>query len=165
MLILPAHSSRVVFPTSESPSPTAAQLHPPSQIRPFRRISMPSYPSVLHRNSVLSVSSLDSLAGSEESRPGVAISVSNPNIRLAKPVLVNGGRGQPLALESPKRQSARHSTSARSANDAKALKRKQVIDEFHATEGSYVNGLDLIYYVSVNCSVIPTTSLIHSSIS
>lgn len=134
------------FPVSESSSRTA--LQPAPSIQPFRRISLPNFPSVLHRNSIVSVSSFDSFPEDQETRPGMIISVSNPaNVRLAKPILVNTGRSR-HPIESPKRRSAKRSSSARPGNDAKVLQRKQVVDEFHATEKTYVDGLELIYSVS-----------------
>ncbi|KAF9451161.1 hypothetical protein P691DRAFT_400037 [Macrolepiota fuliginosa MF-IS2] len=137
-----AQLSSVGFPTSES-SRIAPQPIP--LIRPFRRISLPSFPHPLHRNSVASVSSFDSLPEAQQSQPWMVVSTSIPgNIRLTRPP-ANASKSRPISVESPKRRMGRRSSSVKPLDDAKALQRKQVIDEFYATEKTYVNGLELIY--------------------
>ncbi|KXN83956.1 FYVE, RhoGEF and PH domain-containing protein 6 [Leucoagaricus sp. SymC.cos] len=137
------HSS-IGFPASESSSQASSQPIP--QLRPFRRIPLPSLPSLPHRNSIASVSSFDSLSEDQRSRSGMAVSASNPgNIRQAKPIAANLSRTKPTFIESPKRRANKRSSSGKLTSYTRAQKRKQVVDEFVTTEKSYVDGLELIY--------------------
>lgn len=134
------------FPASESSARTAPQPTPLS--RPFRRISLPALSHMPHRDSVVSVSSFDFLPENEESRPGIP--TSHPtNTRFTKPFPSSSPtRTRPISVESPRRRAGRRNSSFKPADDAKALQRKQVVDEFYATEKTYVDGLELIYSAS-----------------
>lgn len=137
--------SSIGFPASESSSRVSSQ--PAPHIRPFRRISLPSFPSVLNRNSVASVSSSESLAEYQEARSGMVISVSSSaNVSFVKPVVpTNVSRTRPIIIDSPNRRMRKRSSSAKPTPHARIQQRKKVVDEFRATEKSYVDGLELIY--------------------
>ena len=134
-------SSSVIFPLSESP-----HKHAPSPLKaphlPFRRISLPTAPSLLHRVSVVSVASFDSLPeGSDASPPPTSARRSNYNGKL--------GKGRPIASESPRRRNRRkRDTSTKPADEQQTNKRRKVVREFYDTEKAYVDGLDLVYSVS-----------------
>lgn len=140
----------ISFPTSESFSWVSSQ--PAPHIRPFRRISLPSLPSVFQRNSVESVSSFRSSTESREARPGTAAAVLNSgNLCFTKLVSANSHCIQkwPTPTESPERHLGGRRSNAELTSDANFLQRKQVVDEFYATEKSYVDGLELIYSVRI----------------
>ena len=136
-------SSSVIFPLSESP-----HKHTPSPLKaphlPFRRISLPTAPSLLHRVSVVSVASFDSLPeGSDASPPPPSARTrrSNYNGKL--------GKGRPIASESPRRRNRlKRDTSTKPVDELQNNKRRKVVREFYDTEKAYVDGLDLVYSVS-----------------
>lgn len=138
-----ASASSVSFPASESssyPAPSSYQYVNRSTHLPFRRISIPSAPNLLNRQSVVSVASFDSLP--EERDPALA---ERNGIRKSK--------GRPPSLDAiGKRKSRRN---VRPVDEAKEAKRLKVIHEFHDTEKAYVDGLDLIYSV---CSFVSRAS-------
>ncbi|KAJ3575572.1 hypothetical protein NP233_g1000 [Leucocoprinus birnbaumii] len=136
-------SSSIGFPAFESPSKVSS----PSQMRPFRRISMPSFPSGVNRNSIASMSSTDSLTENNEARPGMVVLASSPgNIRFPRTsITTNISRTRPNSSELPKRRSRKRSSSAKPATDTKSQQRKQVVEEIRTTEKSYLDGLELIY--------------------
>ncbi|KAF5332282.1 hypothetical protein D9611_008166 [Ephemerocybe angulata] len=118
-------SSIVAFPVTES----GAQLVQPARgpHLPFRRISLPTAPTVLHRNSVVSVSSFEDTDGSP--------------LRAAR-----FRRPRPPSVESPMRRQRRRDGSSRPMEDASRLaKARKIVDEFHETERAYVKGLEMIY--------------------
>ncbi|RDB23827.1 FYVE, RhoGEF and PH domain-containing protein 6 [Hypsizygus marmoreus] len=135
-----APASSVNFPVSE-PSPRHA--HPVSHLRPphlpFRRISLPTAPSLMHRESIISVASFDSLPEEGESPSSSLASVAR-NIHHGKV----GGKGRPTSIESPRRRRRRDVTS-KPIDDAQEAKRRKIIEEFYETEKAYVDGLELIY--------------------
>lgn len=142
--------TRISFPTSESFSPVS--LQPAPLIQPFRRISLPSFPSVFQKSSIESISSLGSSVEGQEVRPRLTVAVHNSgNLCLSKLVSTNSHSTQTrlIPIESPKWHSRRHSSSAEPTSDINFLKRKQVLEEFYATEKSYVDGLELIYSVCI----------------
>ena len=103
---------------------------------PFRRISLPSAPSSMLRQSVVSVASFDSLPEDEAS----------PSLMRS----VNGSRGisgRPTSIESPRRRVRRRDSSVKPVENSHGAKRQKVVEEFHATEKVYVGGLELIYSV------------------
>ncbi len=53
-----------------------------------------------------------------------------------------------MSIESPRKRAGRRNSSLKPADEAKAQQRKQVIEEFYATEKTYVDGLELIYSAS-----------------
>ncbi|KAF9219952.1 hypothetical protein BS17DRAFT_788341 [Gyrodon lividus] len=118
--MVPGTSSPLVsFPTSESAP--AAPLPVPHL--PFRRISLPSAPSLAfpQRQSVVSFASFDSLT--EEQIP------AHQHRRAKRRSLNPAGRSH--------RQTQ--------ADDDRQAKRAKIIAEFYATEKSYLDGLDLVY--------------------
>ena len=137
-------SSSVTFPLSESPqkhAPSPSPLRAPHL--PFRRISLPTAPSLLYRVSVVSVASFDSLPeGSNASPP--------PSTRY------NGklGKGRPIPSESPRRRNRLRDTSTKPLDELQSNKRRKVVREFYDTEKAYVDGLDLVYSVSLPLPVL-----------
>jgi hypothetical protein len=132
-------ASSVIFPLSESP-----HKHAPSPLRaphlPFRRISLPTAPSLLHRVSVVSVASFDSLPEGSDGSPPPSARRSNYNGKL--------GKGRPIAPESPRR---RNRLRDKPLDELQTNKRRKVVREFYDTEKAYVDGLDLVYSVSLPC--------------
>ncbi|KAG2011267.1 signal transducer [Coprinopsis cinerea AmutBmut pab1-1] len=127
-------TSSVAFPGSDPAIKQIAQPRGPHL--PFRRISLPTAPTPLHRHSVVSVASADSVPEDAEaqqpSRPGGLRSPS---------------RARPLSVESPRRRTRRRDSSVKPAisDAARAQKRRKIVDELYETEKAYVEGLDLIY--------------------
>ncbi|KAA1477233.1 hypothetical protein DENSPDRAFT_578152 [Dentipellis sp. KUC8613] len=102
---------------------------------PFRRISLPSAPSQLNRQSVVSMASFDSLPeeGNASGAPTSAVNKS-PSKK---------SRSRPSSMEPQKK--VHRKREVRPVNEAKLAKRAKVIEEFYETERTYVQGLDLIY--------------------
>ena len=131
---------RIVVPLSVSfPAPDSAGAplvtHPRPPHLPFRRISLPAAPSsMIHRQSIVSMESFDSLPeeGSGTSQPIPILSKLPPR------------RSAPSAFDSPTRSRARR----RLYNDRNDDKRRRIINEFYETERSYFGGLELVYSVS-----------------
>lgn len=140
--VTPSLSSSVSFPSSESSYPASSVYHHgniSTHIPPYRRISIPSAPNLLHRQSVASMASFDSLP---EERP-LASS------EAALPPMKNGARkakGRPPSLEVMGRRYSKKKET-RPIDIVRESKRLKVIHEFHDTERAYVEGLDLIYSV------------------
>ncbi|KAH8119782.1 hypothetical protein DFH11DRAFT_1556530 [Phellopilus nigrolimitatus] len=136
-------STSFAFPSSESPNANTALPVPPSPQRrqhllSFRRISLPTPPTLLNRQSSASLTSYDSFP--EESAG------ESPAQHSA--VVRNAGRKalhRPFSIEANQRQRRRRD-SAKPLDVNKAAKRRQIITEFHDTERAYVEGLDLIYF-------------------
>ncbi|TFK23230.1 hypothetical protein FA15DRAFT_757435 [Coprinopsis marcescibilis] len=120
----------VAFPASDSGHKQIAQPRGPHL--PFRRISLPTAPTLLHRQSVVSVLSIDSLP---EDR-GIYARTGG----LRSPT-------RPMSVESPRRRNRRRESSVKPPGDdaGRLAKRRKIIDEFFETEKAYVEGLDLIY--------------------
>ena len=138
----PSLSSSVSFPSSESSYPASSIYHydnVSTHMPPYRRISMPSAPNLLHRQSVASMASFDSLP---EERP---LASSEAALSVMKNV-AKKARSRPPPLEMMGRRYSRKKE-ARPIDAAKESKRLKVIHEFHDTERAYVEGLDLIYSV------------------
>ncbi|EDR05249.1 uncharacterized protein LACBIDRAFT_303559 [Laccaria bicolor S238N-H82] len=128
-----APPSSVNFPGSEAGIRPIQSPHRSTYL-PFRRISLPSAPSLVHRQSVVSVASFDSLPEDEAS----------PSLMRN----VNGSRGlsgRPTSVESPRRRVRRRDSSVKPVDNSRSAKRQKVVEEFHATEKAYVDGLELIY--------------------
>ncbi|KAL4259511.1 FYVE-type domain-containing protein [Pleurotus pulmonarius] len=117
-------NSFVNFPTSE-PAGKPAQPTPRPPHLPFRRISLPTAPSLTQRDSIVSVASFDSLP-EEDAFHGT------PSGAFTK----SKHRG-----EGPRKSHKR----AKPVDEAREAKRRKVIDEFYQTERAYVDGLELIY--------------------
>ncbi|KAF8159873.1 hypothetical protein B0H34DRAFT_705183 [Crassisporium funariophilum] len=127
----------VTFPVSESPQKKqGSPLKPPHL--PFRRISLPTAPSLLHRVSVVSVASFDSLPEDADGSP------QSPRSGM-KSFSGKGAKGRPISSESPRRRNRTRDASVKPFDDRLALKRRKVVREFHETEQAYVDGLELIY--------------------
>ncbi|KAI5118054.1 hypothetical protein M0805_005901 [Coniferiporia weirii] len=130
------------FPSTEVPDASHVVPTPPSPQRrqhllSFRRISLPTAPSLLNRRSSASLTSFDSFP--EENTGGSVL--DNP------PAHGHGGRRaphRPFSLEINRRP-RRRKDSARPLDESKAAKRRKIIAEFYGTERAYVEGLDLIY--------------------
>jgi FYVE/RhoGEF/PH domain-containing protein 5/6 len=102
---------------------------------------LPTAPSLMHRESVISVASFDSLP--EEGEPsGSSIPAVIRNVHPVKT-----GKGRPTSIESPRRR-RRREVAVKPVDDARESKRRKVIEEFFETERAYVDGLELIYSVS-----------------
>ncbi|KAF8074617.1 hypothetical protein FPV67DRAFT_589035 [Lyophyllum atratum] len=134
-----APPSTVSFPVSEA-SPKNSQpvphLRPPHL--PFRRISLPTLPNKMHRESMISVASFDSLP-EEGEPPGPSLPAVLRHVHPRK-----SGNGRPMSTESPRRR-RRRDVPMRPADDAMETKRGKVIGEFFETERAYLDGLELIY--------------------
>ncbi|KAJ6621508.1 hypothetical protein B0H10DRAFT_2017589 [Mycena sp. CBHHK59/15] len=122
-------SYAVDFPSTDKNFQPAPRPRPPHL--PFRRISLPSNP---RRESVVSVASFDSL-------PEEGDSPSSPAFPAFPAVMRN--------VNPPRRSKVRPMSSnrrlARPLDDAREAKRRKVIQEFYATEKTYVDGLEMIY--------------------
>ena len=140
-------ASSVTFPVSESPQKQSKVPPPISRPPhlPFRRISLPTAPSIAYRESVFSIVSVDSLPEDDEQLP---------HPRMA-PVTIGGvksnGEGRTtrqISIESPRKRKRTRDSTSKPPNDKLLMKRKRIVDEFYETEVAYVDGLDLIYNVS-----------------
>jgi FYVE, RhoGEF and PH domain containing 5/6 len=112
----------VAFPGSE---PVPKQPEQPRPHLPFRRISLPTAPTILHRHSVVSVASFDSHPEEE----GQQSALRSPGKRRTR-------------LESPRRRER-----STKPDPSRLLKRRKIVDELYETEKTYVEGLDLVYTV------------------
>ena len=134
-------TAMVSFPSSQS-RPTSglfmAEVVPlPTQHLPFRRISLPTAPSVLHRQSVVSTASFDSLAEDGPAFQPSALSASKGPQRVLK------------TRQSSLEPARRRRREVRIIDEQKDSRRRKVIEEFFETERTYVEGLELIYSVSI----------------
>ncbi|KZP11136.1 hypothetical protein FIBSPDRAFT_837909 [Athelia psychrophila] len=129
--------SSVSFPASESSAPTSYYHQAGRSTHlPFRRISIPSAPNLLHRQSVVSVASFDSLPEEQQSAAGGLGAERNGQRRQ---------KGRPPSLDAIGKRNSKRSMNMRPVDEAKEAKRLRVIREFYDTEKAYVEGLDLIY--------------------
>jgi FYVE/RhoGEF/PH domain-containing protein 5/6 len=107
---------------------------------PFRRISIPTVPSLVNRQSIVSVVSIDST-------PEDCIATG-----MAGPISKSGGVARKKAGHNAHEDNARKSRRKellKPISEARDTKRRQVVSEFLETERAYVHGLDLIYSVSL----------------
>ncbi|KAH9926413.1 uncharacterized protein B0H18DRAFT_1118913 [Fomitopsis serialis] len=133
-------AAMVDFPSSSELSSSQSDLRyqrPPHL--PFRRISLPSAPNLLHRQSVVSTASFDSLP-EEDSAPGSASSPATPTV--IRNATRSPGR-RPSSVDVARK--ARRRSQMRLIDEHREAKRRKVINEFYETERSYVDGLELIY--------------------
>ncbi|KAF8877905.1 hypothetical protein BD779DRAFT_1556237 [Infundibulicybe gibba] len=126
--------STVNFPTSDPTPKPVIHARPPHL--PFRRISLPTAPSLMHRESVVSVASFDSLPEEE----GVPVTPLSSSPRSAHPP--RKARGRMSSNDSPRKNRRRE---GRPVDNAREAKRRKLVDEFYDTERTYVDGLELIY--------------------
>lgn len=142
LCIVGSTSSGVSFPSFDPPSRNVqpiAHMRPPHL--PFRRISLPTAPTLMHRESIVSVASFDSLP--EE---GDAPLPTVPAImRITHSPRKNKAR--PPSVESPRKAHRRRDTGVRHNDEARTSKRRKIIEEFYETERAYVDGLELVYSV------------------
>ena len=142
-VVVPA-ACTVDFPSSD-PSPPlvtrpTTQAIPPHL--PFRRISLPTPPTLNHRESVPSISSYDSLPGEGHGAP------TSGSSNLLIPVVVRNANAARKSKPLP--EGARRGNKKREprvVNEARESRRQKVIQEFYETEKAYVGGLDLVYSV------------------
>ncbi|KZT01190.1 uncharacterized protein LAESUDRAFT_731561 [Laetiporus sulphureus 93-53] len=140
----PPPASMVDFPSS-SESHLSSSLsnsdvhHSRLPHLPFRRISLPSAPNLLHRQSIVSTASFDSLP-EEGVKPVAPVPAFTPAVirNATKPP-----RHRPSSLDIARKAPRR--SQMRPVNERREAKRKKVINELHETEKSYVDGLELIY--------------------
>ncbi|TFK56922.1 hypothetical protein OE88DRAFT_73335 [Heliocybe sulcata] len=135
-----APASTVSFPSEELippySHPPSSYLHRPPHL-PFRRISLPTAPSVGNRQSVASLASFDSLP-EDQAVPGASMPVVLKNaVKKSKP--------RPTSLEVQRRSRKKEKEKDKGLEEARQAKRRKIIHEFYETERSYVDGLDLIY--------------------
>jgi hypothetical protein len=137
-------ASSVAFPASDPVGVARQAPLPRPPHLPFRRISLPSAPTLLHRNSVLSVSSVED----------GELSPHRPSRTRRQ-------------LDSPVRRPKRREGSSRPGDPSRQAKARRIVDEFHETEKAYVKGLEMVYSVSVLqtgvvLSLTPNSALPHS---
>ena len=141
------------FPTTDPPGSSHAIPPQPSPQRrqhllSFRRISLPTPPSLVNRKSTASLASYDSFPeenGSGESTlayPPVSVITKNA---IAHRKMIH----RPFSLDPNKRVRKRRD-STKPLDESKAARRRKIIAEFYDTERVYVQGLDLIYSVGYN---------------
>lgn len=137
-------STSFTFPSTESAGATPSVPAPSPQRRKpllsFRRISLPTAPTLLNRQSSASLTSYDSFP--EETAAGAGPVEPTPAHRNAGNKLIN----RPFVADGNKRIRKRRD-STRPQDEGKAVKRRKIIVEFYETERAYVDGLDLIYSV------------------
>ncbi|KAL4243332.1 hypothetical protein ABKN59_011364 [Abortiporus biennis] len=127
----------VDFPATDARPPSAYNYSPDRHSQshlPFRRISLPTPPNLLHRQSVVSTASFDSLA--EEGPPLASFMTVNKGAN-------NSPRHRLTSIEGGRRGGRRREPKV--LDDQREAKRRKIIDEFYETEKSYVDGLELIY--------------------
>lgn len=134
--------SKFAFPSTDPHASAIAVPHSPQRrqhLLSFRRISLPTPPALLNRQSSTSLQSFDSF-------PEEGVHVTP----IHKPGAAKNGarRGlqRPFSMDMSKRQRSRKD-SFKPPDDTKAVRRRRIIAEFYDTERAYVEGLDLIYSV------------------
>ncbi|KAJ7588253.1 hypothetical protein C8J56DRAFT_1014515 [Mycena floridula] len=132
--------STVAFPSSSDPvaKPVQATPYPRPPHLPFRRISLPTAPTLMHRQSIVSVASFDSLP-EEELSPISPVPALMRNVNAGR-----RNRAWPGSSEGNRRGNRRREPRPQS-DSVQEPKRQKVIQEFYETEKAYVDGLELIY--------------------
>ncbi|KAH8822630.1 hypothetical protein DL96DRAFT_1618534 [Flagelloscypha sp. PMI_526] len=131
-------ASTVSFPSTSSPEQLSPQVQPPTRHLPFRRISLPTAPTLIHRP--VSVGSFPE----EETESSSSSSTPLQPHRLS----VEAPRQRPESVAVPRSKLNKIAVSFKassSVDEQKLAKRNKIIDEFYDTEKVYVTGLDLIY--------------------
>ena len=135
----------VDFPSSSEHATSQPDVHyQRPQSLPFRRISLPSAPNLLNRQSVVSTASFDSLP-EEPAAPGSVVTPATPAV--IRHATRSPGR-RPSSIDVSRK--ARRRSQMRAIDEQREAKRRKVINEFHETEKSYVDGLELIYSVRMS---------------
>lgn len=139
--VLDNRNAMVDFPSSGTPVPSGDPSIPLPQHLPFRRISFPTSTRniPIRPLSVVSTASFDSDNSHLASSPG-----KSP---------ARGPRNRPLSVEANKRVSRRREVKSVVIDEQRDAKRRKIINEFYETERTYVEGLDLIYSVSLQLTV------------
>ena len=144
----------VSFPSTDVPStrppPNTSQPH-----LPFRRISLPTPPSPKFRESLVSVTSVDSFP--EESPMLGTSSTSSSHIGSVVRKPTSSGASSSVEANRRKRRDLRR------VDEAREAKRRKVIHELYETEKAYVDGLELIYSVGPLVISSPPVEFITSS--
>ena len=139
------NESPIAFPSSDPPHVSRGVPLPSPQRRQhllsFRRISTPTAPTLINRPSSTSIRSNES--HETNSSPNVASGSSPSRSSVAK--LVH----RPFSLDSKQKSPRKRRESAKLLDISRAVKRSKIIFEFYDTERTYVDGLDLIYSVSI----------------
>ncbi|KAI0082147.1 hypothetical protein K474DRAFT_1655490 [Panus rudis PR-1116 ss-1] len=130
MVDFPSQDARVSALAPQVPDTRCQPSH-----LPFRRISLPSAPSLLHRHSVVSTASFDSLP---EDRP-----LSPPPL----PPAIREEAAPVISRSSSAEASRRHGRrrEVKILDQQRIAKRRKITEEFLDTERTYVDGLELIY--------------------
>lgn len=127
----------VDFPMSDSPQSAThpPDLPAPAPHLPFRRISLPSAPNLIQRQSIVSTVSIDSIPEGPRSAPLTRGASRGP-------------RHRPSSIEAARRNRRREVKSV-VLDEQREAKRRKVVHELYETERTYVDGLELIYSVRV----------------
>ena len=134
----------IAFPSSGQdllPSASVDALQNRSTYLPFRRISLPSAPSLQLQQNRLSIASLASFDSLPEEGPPRAPPATPAVIRNA----VRAPKLRPSSVDMHRRAVRRKES--RMVNGQREGKRRKVITEFYETEKSYLDGLELIHSV------------------
>ncbi|KLO20105.1 hypothetical protein SCHPADRAFT_992213 [Schizopora paradoxa] len=133
--------AKVAFPSTDSlnasPAPSPHRRQP---LLSFRRISLPSAPTLLNRQSSASLASFESFPEETTGSPGTSAPSSSP---LAQKGPIRRTSNRPLSFDNKARIRKRRDTLQ--VDENKLARRKKIISEFYVTERAYVEGLDLIY--------------------
>ncbi len=134
---------KVAFPSTDpfnaSPAPSP---HRRQTLLSFRRISLPTAPTLMNRQSSASLASFDSFPEEGTGSPGTSAPSSSP---LAQKTPARRTSNRPLSFDNKARIRKRRDTLQ--VDESKLARRKKIISEFYVTECAYVEGLDLIYTV------------------
>jgi hypothetical protein len=135
------------FPSSDPDTASPISPQPLATHLPFRRISLPPTPNVnFNRQSVTSLASFESISEHGASRSSIASPTKKSQSRRT-------------ALEA--RRKGVRKRGHRVPDEETEAKRRKVIEEFHETERTYVQGLDLIYEVSFPLNLALILSVHH----
>ena len=138
------------FPSADSDTSSAVlsiSPHPLATHLPFRRISLPTTPNInLNRQSVASLASFESLSEHGVSRS----SITSPTKKT---------QSRRTTLEARRKGVRRRGY--RAPDEEAEAKRRKVIEEFYETERTYVQGLDLVYEVSLICELLSSSLTIY----
>jgi hypothetical protein len=128
---------QLLFPSMDPDSASVSSPVSPVTHLPFRRISLPTAPNLnlnSNRQSVVSLASFESLP--ERGAPQSMIASPTRKVKSRRPSIEAHRRGVRRRGHQPH-------------DKERDAKRSKVIQEFYDTERTYVQGLDLIYEVSL----------------
>lgn len=136
--ILDNRNGMVDFPSSGPPIISGDPHIPLPQHLPFRRISLPTSARniAIRPQSIVSTASFDSDTSHYISSPAK----NSPR----------GLRNGPSSVEANRRISRRREVKSIVIDEQRDAKRRKIIHEIYETERTYVEGLDLIYSVSLH---------------